>query len=275
MGEWKTGKKPLIALTIAGFDPSSGAGVTADLQTFAAHGLFGVSAITTLTVQSTLEVAAIQAVKGELLSVTLGHLAADLQPDGIKIGMLGTVENVGSVVEFLRSTRGTPVVLDPVVRSSSGFELLEPAGLELVRSELLPLVGWVTPNWAELALLTGRTVGDLAEALAAATELGLRYPGLHVAVTGGEAAEPVDLLWNPDGSVEEFWGERVETSSTHGTGCAFSSALLGRLMLGDGPSEAVAGAKAYVAQAMLRAPAVGHGRGPLDLLWPLRAGGGC
>jgi hydroxymethylpyrimidine/phosphomethylpyrimidine kinase len=274
MGEWKSrsqnGQTPLIALTIAGFDPSGGAGVTADLQTFAAHGLYGVSAITCLTVQSTLEVAGIQAIKGDLLGKTLSHLAADLQPDGVKIGMLGTVETVKFVTEFLRSVHGAVKVLDPVIRSSSGFELLEPEGVDLLKLELLPRVGWVTPNWEELGALTGREVWNLGEARSAAVELGSRYPELHVVATGGDAKEPVDLLWMPGGMVEEFRGERVETTSTHGTGCAFSSALLARLMLGDGPSEAVAGAKTYVAEAMRRAPGVGHGRGPLDLLWPLR-----
>ncbi|HEX4156700.1 MAG TPA: bifunctional hydroxymethylpyrimidine kinase/phosphomethylpyrimidine kinase [Acidobacteriaceae bacterium] len=273
----------LTGLTIAGFDPSSGAGVTADLQVFAAHGLFGVSAITSLTMQSTLGVAAVQAVDGAWIRRTLEHLTEDLPVAGIKIGMLGSEAAVRAVAEFLRNLRGrqgvalgmsaVPVVLDPVLRSSSGHELLSGPGVEALVAELLPLVGWATPNWAELAVLSGREVGNLGQAAEAAAELGRRYSGLGVVATGGDAAEtvgPVDLLWTAEGGVREFRGAWVETRATHGTGCAFSSALLARLVLGDGPVEAVAAAKSYVAEAMRSAPGVGHGRGPLNLLWPLR-----
>jgi hydroxymethylpyrimidine/phosphomethylpyrimidine kinase len=258
--------------------------VTADLKVFAAHGLFGVSAITSLTVQSTLGVAAVQPIKGGWLARTLESLWADLPAAGVKIGMLDSEEAVRAVAEFLceiepgKAAKGVPVVLDPVLRSSSGHELLPPAALEALRTELLPLLGstagWVTPNWAELELLAGRAVGSLDEARAAAEALGRRYPGLHVLATGGEAAEraaeSIDLLRMPDGNVLEFVGERIETRSTHGTGCAFSSAVLARLVLGDRSAEAVAGAKAYVAEALRSAPGLGHGRGPLNLLWPLR-----
>ncbi|HEY5381939.1 MAG TPA: bifunctional hydroxymethylpyrimidine kinase/phosphomethylpyrimidine kinase [Acidobacteriaceae bacterium] len=280
----RVGQTPPVALTIAGFDPSSGAGVTADLKVFAAHGLFGVSAITSLTVQSTMGVAAVEPIKGEFLARTLEHLWADLPAAGVKIGMLGSEEAVRVVAEFLRgiesenAANGTPVVLDPVLRSSSGHELLPAAALEALQTELLPFVessaGWVTPNWAELGLLAGWTVGNLDEARAAAEALGRRYPGLHVLASGGDAAEPaaesIDLLRMPDGNMLKFAGERIKTRSTHGTGCAFSSAILARLVLGDRPAEAVAGAKAYVVEALRSAPGLGHGRGPLNLLWPLR-----
>jgi hydroxymethylpyrimidine/phosphomethylpyrimidine kinase len=258
--------------------------VTADLQVFAAHGLFGLSAISSLTAQSTRGVAAVEPINGGFLARTLDYLWADLPAAGVKIGMLGSEEAVRVVAGFLRERmkdeQGIPVVLDPVLRSSSGSELLPAGALEALQAELLPLLGslagWVTPNWAELGVLTGRKVGSLAEARAAAEALGQRYPGLHVVATGGEAAEPfesvepIDLLRTPDGKLLEFAGKHVETRSTHGTGCAFSSAILARLVLGDRPAEAVAGAKRYVAEAMRSAPGLGHGRGPLNLLWPLR-----
>ena len=281
----RVGQAPPVALTIAGFDPSSGAGVTADLKVFAAHGLFGVSAITSLTVQSTMGVAAVQPIKGGFLAQTLEQLWADLPAAGVKIGMLGSEEAVRVVAEFLRGIESRnvlrkriPIVLDPVLRSSSGHELLPAEALETLQTELLPLVdslaGWVTPNWAELGVLAGCTVGNLDEVQAAAEALGRRYPGLHVLATGGEAAEPaaesIDLLRMPDGNMLEFAGERIKTRSTHGTGCAFSSAILARLVLGDRPAEAVAGAKAYVTEALRSAPGLGHRRGPLNLLWPLR-----
>jgi hydroxymethylpyrimidine/phosphomethylpyrimidine kinase len=279
------GQGPPVALTIAGFDPSSGAGVTADLKVFAVHGLFGLSAITSLTVQSTRGVAAVQPINGDWLARTLESLWADVPAAGVKIGMLGSEEAVRTVAEFLRGIRpgnaaekGIPVVVDPVLRSSSGHELLPPAALEALHTELLsPLgssAGWVTPNWAELGLLVGCDVRNLDEARAAAAALGRRHAGLHVLTTGGDGAEPaaesIDLLRTPDGDVLEFAGDRIKTRSTHGTGCAFSSAVLARLVLGDRPAEAVAGAKTYVAEALRSAPGLGHGRGPLNLLWPLR-----
>lgn len=267
------GPRVRVALTIAGFDPSSGAGLTADLQVFAAHGLFGVSAITALTVQSTVGVAEVQAVADGLLERTLRHLEADLPADGIKIGMLGSGEAIGEVVAFLRVKRGSgkiPVVLDPVLRASSGLDLLAPKAVERLGSELLPLVDWITPNWTELGALSGSRVESVAQARAAAERLGQMHGGLAIVVTGGEAADVTDLLWTRDGGFVEFRGQRVETSSTHGTGCAFSSALLSRLVLGDPPEEAVAGAKAYVAEALRSAPGIGRGHGPMGLLWPLR-----
>jgi hydroxymethylpyrimidine/phosphomethylpyrimidine kinase len=158
-------------LTIAGFDPSSGAGVTADLAVFAAHGLFGTSCITALTVQSTLGVQAVHPVDATILRATLKCLKEDLPPAGVKIGMLGTADAVAVVARFLEKLLAerpeTVVVLDPVLRSSSGRELLSAEGLNLMRERLLPLVNWCTPNLAELALLTAMPVASPAEALIA------------------------------------------------------------------------------------------------------------
>ena len=266
-------RPPTVALTIAGFDPSSGAGVTADLSVFAAHGIYGTSAITATTVQSTMGVLAVRAADAAWLQRTLEHLSADLPPAGIKIGMLATDAIVRVVAEFLRSTPvRVPVVLDPVLQSSSGVELLNPAALRRIHTELLSVAGWITPNWNELSVLTGMRIENIEDASRAADALGKPHPGLHIVATGGDQEEPIDLLRTPGGAMQTFRGERVETTSTHGTGCAFSSALLSRLILGDSPAKAVANAKAYVTEALRTAPGVGHGRGPLNLLWPLRAG---
>ena len=266
-------RPPAVALTIAGFDPSSGAGVTADLSVFAAHGIFGTSAITATTIQSTMGVAAVRAVDPAWLSRTLEYVSTDLPAAGVKIGMLAIDSIVRVVVEFLQTAQGRiPVVLDPVIRSSSGHELLDPAALRRIHAELLPLLGWITPNWTELSVLSGVRVRSLEEANRAADALGKQHPGLYIVATGGDQQEPIDLLRAPGGAVQTFRGDRVETTSTHGTGCAFSSALLSRLILGDAPAKAVANAKAYVTEALRSAPGLGHGPGPLDLLWPLRAG---
>jgi hydroxymethylpyrimidine/phosphomethylpyrimidine kinase len=264
-----------VALSIAGFDPSSGAGVTADLAVFAAHGIFGTSAISAMTVQSTMGVAAVRAVDAAWLLRTLEHISVDLPPAGVKIGMLASDAIVRTVAEFLQTVPSqVPVVIDPVLRSSSGHQLLESQGERRIHSELLPVAGWLTPNWAELSALTGRPVRTVEQAREAADVLGKQHPRLYIVATGGDQNPPVDLLRAPGGAVQTFTGEYVETTSTHGTGCAFSSALLSRLILGDAPAVAVARAKAYVTEALRSAPGLGHGRGPLDLLWPLRAGGG-
>jgi hydroxymethylpyrimidine/phosphomethylpyrimidine kinase len=263
-----------VLLSIAGHDPSSGAGITADLPTFAAYGCFGLSAITALTVQSTLGVASVHPVEPAVLRQTLEHLVEDLLPAGIKIGMLGSAANAQAIADFLSSggiRKGTPIVLDPVLRASSGADLLPAADVALIHQSLLPVVTWITPNWAELAALTGiERITTLQEAEAAAHLIGRRYSHLHVVVTGGENDPPTDLLRLPTGEVHHFSGQHIDTSSTHGTGCAFSSALLARLVLGDEPATAVAAAKDFVAEAMRRAPGLGHGKGPLGLLWPLQ-----
>lgn len=261
-----------VALTIAGFDPSSGAGITADLSVFAAHGLFGTSAITAMTVQSTMGVAGVRAADPVWLQRTLEYVATDLPAAGVKVGMLVTDPVVKAVGEFLQSAQGKiPVVFDPVLRSSSGYELMDPAALRRIHAEFLPLVSWITPNWDELSVLSGVKVRSVEDVNRAADALGKQHPGLYIVATGGDQEEAVDFLRAPGGAVQTFRGERVETTSTHGTGCAFSAALLSRLMMGDAPAKAVANAKAYVTEALRSAPGLGHGRGPLNLLWPLRA----
>ena len=265
-------RPPAIALTIAGFDPSSGAGITADLSVFAAHGIFGTSAITATTVQSTMGVAGVRAADPAWLSRTLEYVSTDLPAAGVKVGMLATDSVVRAVVEFLGTAKGqVPVVFDPVLQSSSGYELLDPAALRRIHAEFLPLVSWITPNWSELSILSGVKVRTIEDVNRAADALGKLHPGLYIVATAGDQAEPVDFLRAPGGAVQTFRGERVETTSTHGTGCAFSAALLSRLILGDAPAKAVANAKRYVTEALcLAVPGIGHGRGPLNLLWPLR-----
>lgn len=264
-----------IALTVAGFDPSSGAGITADLQTFAAHGLFGTAAITALTVQSTQGVAEVAPIAPSLLSHTLKHLVADLPPAGVKLGMLGSMEVVEVVAAFLRgrdSNPGPVIVLDPVLRSSSGASLFPRERVNALHEILLPLADYLTPNWGELSVLTGLKVHDLETAELAMRVLGERHPQLTIIATGGDQEAPVDLLWLPTGALHTLPGERVETSSTHGTGCAFSAALLAQLVRGTPALGAANAAKRFVEGALRYAPGLGMGRGPMDLLWPLREG---
>ena len=157
-----------------------------------------------------------------------------------------------------------PGVLDPVLRSTSGTDLLVPEALQLLRTELIPLVSWITPNTLEIRALTGMPEVGLEDALGI---WGVKYPELHIVATGGdEDGPPVDRLRHPGGRTETFVGERVHTRSTHGTGCAFSSALLSELVVGNTGGNAVTLAKRYVEGALRPAPGLGHGAGPTDLL---------
>ncbi len=267
-----------VALTVAGFDPSSGAGITADLKVLAAHGVYGVAAITALTVQSTQGVRLVEPVWDRVLRDTLECLAEDVpagygQFAGVKIGMLGSAANVRALVGFLRMAKipRERVVLDPVLRSSSGADLLDPVGVGVLRDDLLELAGWVTPNVDELGVLVseplpepgGKTVPNRDRVPELARRLTATAPGLNVVVTGGHLDPPDDFLLTAEGNVTWFLGTRIETTSTHGTGCVFSSALLCRLLVGDGPVEAVRGAKDFVSRALETAVPVGKGKGPV------------
>lgn len=264
---------PPVCLTIAGFDPSSGAGISADLKTFAAYGIYGVAAITALTVQSTQGVRSIEAVRPSLLRETLEYLAADISLAGVKLGMLASAGLVSQAEHFLRACPELRhrVVLDPVSRSSSGAPLLDAEGIAQLRERLLGTVGWVTPNLDELALLTGVEVRTREQVPAAAERLrrqaaAIGNPDIAIVVTGGHLGRPDDYLLS-EGRGQWLEGERVDTHSTHGTGCAFSSALLAELVLGRSGVKAAEGAKHYVAGALRAAYPVGQGRGPLHHLF--------
>lgn len=281
MNERQNGVAGVAVMTVAGFDPSSGAGMTADLKIFAAHGLYGMAAVTALTVQSTQGVRRVEPVDAGLLRETLACLAEDVSVAGVKIGMLATRANVAAVAEFLRVARVPRgrVVLDPVLRSSSGKVLLEADGVEALCDELLPQVGWVTPNLAELAVLAGVEIDGREAVQAGARRLAemVEQRGnaeLNVVVTGGHAARPDDFLLTAEGGEHWFAGERMETRATHGTGCSFSSALLCRVVMGDGPVAAVGAAKQYVREAMEAAYPVGKGNGPLHHLYGVNLGAG-
>jgi hydroxymethylpyrimidine/phosphomethylpyrimidine kinase len=267
-----------VVLSIAGFDPSSGAGVTADLKVFAAFGLYGMACVTALTVQSTQGVGAVEPVREETVAETLQMLAADVDFAGVKIGMLATAGACRVAAEFLEARPEMLVVLDPVLESSSGRELLDAEGLRCLRDRLLPRVDWITPNLAELAVLTGRVVRrreQVPEAAERLRGLGAECGNerLHILVTGGHLERPEDYLLAAGASGRWISGERVETRATHGTGCAFSSALLSCLMQGDEPESAAIRAKAYVTEALRAAYPVGRGRGPMHHLFALDSGG--
>ena len=265
-----------VALTIAGFDPGSGAGITADLKTFSAHGIYGVACISAMTVQSTLGVRAVEPLPAMLVRQTLECLAEDVSFSGVKIGMLGSSAVVCEVSTFLTAQAGRiareRIVLDPVLRSTSGTALIDRDGLRVIREELLRRVGWITPNVDELDLLAGGSSGReqvpaaAARLQAMAAQLG--NDALNVVVTGGHLDRPDDFLLTASGEGNWLAGEKIVTNATHGTGCAFSSALLCGLISGLSPREAAAAAKAYVTEALRSAYPVGKGKGPMNHLFP-------
>lgn len=281
---------PPVVLTIAGFDPSSGAGITADVKVIAAHECFGISCITALTVQSTQGVRRVQGVDPDIVTATLEELASDFAIAAVHIGMLGNEQIVRAVAGFLEQARLPHVVLDPILRSSSGAELLDRYGMRQMVERLFPLAEVVTPNLDEATALSEMPLAKIAAGSAAtsaansgAASLGASVDAMHAAaqrlhslgvanvvVTGGDLEKAVDLLSFATGGgfeQEVFKAERQRSTSTHGTGCAFATALACHLANGRGLPEAVLLAKVYVSAAIANAQALGHGAGPLHHLY--------
>jgi hydroxymethylpyrimidine/phosphomethylpyrimidine kinase len=264
---------PPIVLTIAGFDPSSGAGITADIKTIAAHGCYGTSCITALTVQSTRGVRSVFPSPADVVSATLRELTVDLPPRAVRIGMLGSGEIAEVVADYLEQNSPAWVVLDPILRSSSGAELLDGHGLTVLRERLLPNAHVLTPNLDEAAALTGLRVNTVEDMKAAA--VGLHRLGARAVIVkgghlpGNEALDLLSVRANGTSYEREFRGRRFATRATHGTGCAFATALACNLALGRELPEAVATAKQFVITAMVRAYEVGSGPGPLHHLYRL------
>lgn len=274
-------EKPPVILTIAGFDPSSGAGITADVKTIAAHGCYGVACVTALTVQSTSGVRRFEPVDPDLIRDTLEELEADLDIAAVHIGMLGSAKVVKAVADFLEadkagntsSKRRTPrisnIVLDPIVKSSSGADLLDSAGTKLLIERLIPLSDVITPNTDEASALTGLRVNDLATMREAAAKL--HHMGASaVVITGGDLEKAIDLLSYPSskGTQQEvFKAERQRSSSTHGTGCAFATSMACHLALDRGLAEATLLSKTFVSAAIANAQILGKGTGPVHHLY--------
>jgi hydroxymethylpyrimidine/phosphomethylpyrimidine kinase len=281
---------PPVVLTIAGFDPSSGAGITADIKVIAAHDCYGLACITALTVQSTQGVRRVEAVDPRIVADSLEALASDFAMEAVHIGMLGNESVVRAVADFLEQARLPHVVLDPILRSSSGADLVDAAGTRLMIERLFPLAELITPNLDEAAALAGVPLASTAAASAAPSSAASGAPSVgasvevmreaarrlhvlgaaNVVVTGGHLEKAIDLLsFTTAHGIEQevFKAERQRSSSTHGTGCAFATALACHLAHGRGLPEAVLLSKAYVSAAIANAPPLGHGVGPLHHLY--------
>ena len=255
------------ALTIAGSDSGGGAGIQADLKTFAAHRVYGCSAITAVTAQNTLGVLAWQALPADLVIAQIEAVADDIGPEAVKIGMLGTAAIVEGVSAAIAELDLPHVVLDPVMIAKGGHRLLEDEAISAMLSELLPKAHVVTPNIPEAEVLAAvhiKTVADMRRAARAIRSLGPRL----VVVKGGhlDGPESVDIVCGPEGEFE-LRRPRIDTRNTHGTGCTFSSAIAANLAQGLAEREAVERAREYLDGAIRNAPAIGRGHGPLEHFW--------
>jgi hydroxymethylpyrimidine/phosphomethylpyrimidine kinase len=258
-----------IALTIAGSDSGAGAGIQADLKTFAAHGVYGVSAITAVTAQNTMGVTRAEAMQADLVTAQLEAVMSDFGAHAAKTGMLANAAIVEAVAAAAQDLELPYLVVDPVIVSSTGDPLLDDEGVMALKKELVGRAHAVTPNIPEAEALSGvsiRSEQDLREAARRLFALG----PVHVVITGGHIPSEriVDLVY--DGSVfTEYAAERVAGRHTHGTGCAFSAAITAHLALGRSLYEAVPLAQAYVAGAIRHAPRLGAGSGPINHFWRL------
>ncbi len=262
------------ALTIAGSDSSGGAGIQADLKTFQAHGVFGMSAITAVTVQNTREVAGIQEMTPEIVRGQIDCLFDDIDIQAVKIGMVASTTLIETIAATLAGRELPPVVLDPVMISKSGFPLLQEAAQTALVTHLFPLAEVVTPNIHEAETLIRhpiQTIAAMKDAALAILDLGAR----KVVVKGGHLGDVLATVILYDGhDFQELTAARIETRNTHGTGCTFSSAIAANLALGKPFFEAVADAKDYISGAIAHSLGIGKGHGPTHHFYDLyrRAG---
>jgi hydroxymethylpyrimidine/phosphomethylpyrimidine kinase len=256
---------PPRALTIAGSDSGGGAGIQADLKTFHALGVWGMSAVTAVTVQNTKGVSGYEALSASVVGDQIRAVVTDIGVDAAKTGMLATAAIIEAVAEAIRETGVPNVVVDPVSVSKHGHPLLDEDAADALRTRIVPLATLVTPNLPEAALLTGRPVrteDDMDRAGQALLELG----AAAALVKGGhleERGEALDLLVTA-GGVEPITAERIETPHTHGTGCVLSSAIAAHLALGADLADAVRAGKAFVTEAIRTHLEIGEGIGPVN-----------
>jgi hydroxymethylpyrimidine kinase/phosphomethylpyrimidine kinase len=260
----KQPETPPVALTVAGFDPSGGAGIVADVKTFTAFGCFAAAAVTSLTFQNTTGVFGAATQTAEAVRRQALAVAEDFAVAALKTGMLPTREIISEVARLLRESplRDAPAVVDPVVRSTSGYDLIDDAALDALRRELLPLARLATPNIPEAERITGLKIADEEGMLRAAASM--RGMGARaVLVKGGHlTGDAVDVL-DDGGRVELFRAPRIDSTSTHGTGCTLAAAVAACLARGLTLSESVGAAKRFVTTAIARAPRLGRGHGPV------------
>ena len=254
------------ALTIAGSDSGGGAGIQADLKTFAALGCYGLSVITALTAQNTTAVTGIMPVPPAFIAKQMEAVLSDIGADAVKIGMLHSAEVIEQVAKTLTQFRVKTIVLDPVMVAKSGDKLLQDEAVDALKAYLLPIASVITPNLPETSVLLGRPVETLADMQQAAIDLAILCPGA-ILVKGGHlpADESTDLLYLSANDQHWFPTSRIQTENSHGTGCTLSSAITAGLARSLSIVDAVAAAKGYLTQALRAGVAyeLGHGHGPV------------
>jgi hydroxymethylpyrimidine/phosphomethylpyrimidine kinase len=252
-----------VALTIAGSDPSGGAGLQADLKTFHQHGVYGMAVVTLLTVQNTQTVSQVHVQPPRLVLDQLDAVLADIQPSAAKTGALGNPEVVEAIAKRAADFN-FPLIIDPVMISKHGAQLIDPGAAEVLIGRLMPRAFLITPNLQEAAALSGRQVEDEEDMAAAAHALALQG-ARNVLIKGGHLADAATDMLLADGRLHRFAGPRLSTPHTHGTGCVYSAAITARLARGESLVQAVAGAKRFVTAAIRSNPGLGHGLGPTNL----------
>jgi hydroxymethylpyrimidine/phosphomethylpyrimidine kinase len=257
-------QKPPTVLAIAGFDPSGGAGILADIKTITAFGCYGVAAISGITFQNTLGVNGAQNESPLTIRQQIASLFDDFEIAAIKTGMLPTAEIVLEVAELIRQRPVPVVVIDPVLRSTSGFELVDHAAVEALVTQLFPLASLITPNRKEAEVISGVQIKTRLQGERAG-EMILKTGVRAVLITGGETESnsSVDLLVDEEGSTA-FASEHIESKNTHGTGCTLASALACLMAQGRPLKDAIPVARDYIRRAILNAPGLGRGYGPLN-----------
>ena len=256
------------ALTIAGSDSSGGAGIQADLKTFAAHGVYGMSVITAITAQNSLGVLAVQDILPDIIARQIEAIFADMGTDAVKVGMVSQPETIRTIAAGLRKYAAPLVVIDPVMVSKSGYHLLQPEAEAVLVKELLPLATVVTPNIPEAEAILARTISTLTDMEAAARAIHAMGAKTVLLKGGHRAEDATDILF--DGHVcRRLEAPRVPTKNTHGTGCTLSSAIAANLARGMSVEAAVVGAKQYITVAIEHALSIGKGVGPTHHFYEL------
>ena len=268
MSQTEHNNVPPVTLTIAGSDPSGGAGIQADLKTFHQHGVFGTSVITLLTVQNTQSVSAVEMVATDFVVAQLNAVLEDLPVAAAKTGALGSAEMISAVAAEVANFK-FPLVVDPVMISKHGTPLMADSAGETLKSKLLPHAFLVTPNLDEAAALTGREVDSIATMKDAARAIAALGPR-HVLIKGGHLdGAALDVLFT-DGEFHQFSAERLETKNTHGTGCVTSAAITANLANGLNVVQAVSAAKSFITRAIETNPNLGNGYGPVNMHAPVQ-----
>lgn len=262
----RTDKKMRTVLSIAGSDPSGGAGIQADLKTFGACGVYGMAVVTALTAQNTMGVQGVWEVSGDCLSTQLDSVFEDIFPDAVKIGMVSSSELIMVIADKLKFYKPKVVVLDPILVSTSGTTLLRPEAEESLRKYLFPLADVLTPNIPECERLSGIHIQDKASMEQAARELALRYQCSVICKGGHMQARADDLVYR-EGVCTCVPGERIACANNHGTGCTYSSALAAYLAQGFELEESASRTKEFMQGALADGLDLGKGNGPLNHFW--------